>query len=185
MSLDSTAATSARTSGASTSPFPVIALEPTSGEHRLLSEIQSFGQDYRRRYTFNNRWDVVLSIIGILLSIAVVIAGFVRSPEISATLGAVVAAIVTAQRAFPFGQRAAFYRLLIGQADNLYTRLAQENCDRAQAIDTLCRLRMDFAQQLPRGSSSDAKPAGSTVSSPGSGDTQIETNIHDQDQEHR
>lgn len=127
----------------------------------LVREIEEFRDDCRRRYKFNNRWDIVLSVLGILLSIAVVAAGFLKRPEISAILGALVGAVVTAQKAFPFGQRAIFYRLLIGQSDNLITRARYHQYDKKEAISTLVTLRMDFAQQLPRGSTaqgSDTKP---------------------------
>ncbi|HEY3458122.1 MAG TPA: hypothetical protein VGK64_26305, partial [Bryobacteraceae bacterium] len=103
-------------------PAPSI---PGAGANGLLQEIAAFRADCERRYNFNNRWDIVLSVVGILLSIAVVAAGFVKRPEVSAVLGAIVGAVVTAQKAFPFGQRSSFYRLLVGQADNLITRTRQ------------------------------------------------------------
>ena len=93
----------------------------------------------------------MLSTIGILLSIAVVAAGFFKRPEVSALLGVVVGAVVTSQKAFPFGQRARFYRLLIGQAENLATFVGQDLWTRQQAVAVLATLRMDFAQELPRG----------------------------------
>jgi hypothetical protein len=43
---------------------------------------------------------------------------------------------------------------LIGQADNLITRARQGLLTKKEVVDTLSTLRMDFAQQLPRGSSS-------------------------------
>jgi len=130
------------------------AFTPGAGSNGLLQEIAAFRTDCERRYNFNNRWDIVLTVVGILLSIAVVVAGFVKRPEISAVLGAIVGAVVTAQKAFPFGQRSSFYRLLVGQADNLITRTKQNLLTTKEAVDLLSTLRMDFAQQLPRGSGS-------------------------------
>jgi hypothetical protein len=46
-----------------------------------------------------------------------------------------------------------FYRVLIGQTDNLLTRLRAGLLGQKDAVDLLASLRMDFAQQLPRGSS--------------------------------
>jgi hypothetical protein len=63
-----------------------------------------------------------------------------------------VAAIVTAQRAYPFGQRANFYRILIGQSENIETDVRQRLLSKQQAVDILKSLRLDFAQQFPRGS---------------------------------
>lgn len=130
---------------------PILSFEPAN--KTLLNEICSFREDSMARYRFNNTWDVFLSIFGILLSIAVVACGFLRMPIVSAILGAFVAAVVTAQKAFPFGQRASFYRLLIGQSSNLATRASQEVIGKTEAVNTLSSMRMDFAQQLPRGSS--------------------------------
>jgi hypothetical protein len=133
--------------------------EPAPPE--LIKEIKDFEEDSCARYKFNNGWDIVLSVIGILLSIAIVGAGFLNMPWVSAILGAIVGAVVTAQKAFPFGSRAAFYRILIGQARNLHTRATQKIMDKNAVVNTLSSLRMDYAQQLPRGSSaqsSDAPP---------------------------
>lgn len=133
-------------------------MEPVNKD--LLDEIRAFREDSEGRYRFNNAWDVSLTILGILLSIAVVASGFLKRPEISAVLGAIVGAVVTAQKAFPFGQRANFYRLLIGQSSNLITRSSQGVIGKAEAVNTLSSLRMDFAQQLPRGSSTRQEGAG-------------------------
>ncbi len=119
---------------------------------QLLTEIAIFLADTEHRYKFNNRWDIVLSSFGILLSIALVAAGFTKEPIISAVLGALMGAVVTAQKAFPFGQRAMFYRLLIGQVANLQTSASQGLISSADTVAKFCSLRMDFAQQLPRGS---------------------------------
>jgi hypothetical protein len=75
-----------------------------------------------------------------------------------------VAAVITAQKAFPFGQRASFYRLLIGQTDNIQTRASQGLWSKNQVVDALGYLRMDFAQQLPRGSTSQVDDSGAGAS---------------------
>jgi hypothetical protein len=139
--------------------FKAAIFEPAPPE--LIKEITDFEVDSCARYKFNNGWDIVLSVIGIVLSIAIVGAGFLNMPWVSAILGAIVGAVVTAQKAFPFGSRAAFYRILIGQARNLHTRATQNIMDKNAVVNTLSSLRMDYAQQLPRGSSaqsSDAPP---------------------------
>jgi hypothetical protein len=134
-----------------------------SNDTDLLSEIEAFRADCLARYVFNNRWDSLLATLGIAMSIAVVGAGFSRRPEVSAVLGAVVGALVTAQRAFPFGQRASFYRLLIGQSENLATRVRSNLLTTHQTVDALSALRMDFAQELPRGTGTAQNIAQSTV----------------------
>ncbi len=159
-----TAASPQPTAAPATAPDP--AFEPA--DKPLLAEITTFHQDCRRRYAFNNRWDVVLTVVGILLSVAVVAAGFSRMPMISALLGALVGAIVTAQKAFPFGQRAGFYRLLIGNAENLLTRATQGMWGKTDAVNPLASRRLDFAQQLPRGVSGAAPDPAQTGPLPAS-----------------
>ena len=117
----------------------------------LADEILQFCKDCTRRYYFNSRWDNVLNVTGILLSVAIVASGLYQKGAISAILGAFVAAIVSAQKAFPFGQRTNFYRILIGQGANLETDVQQGLVSKQDAVAILKSLRLDFAQQLPRG----------------------------------
>lgn len=123
--------------------------------HALSQEIQDFRNLCDRRYGFNNRFDVALTVAGIALGIGVVAAATYKNPELDAILGAVVTAVVSAQRAFPFTQRAQFYRSLVGQAENLKSSLDYNLISPPDAIKVLETLRLDFAQQLPRGTSSD------------------------------
>jgi hypothetical protein len=132
-------------------------MEPATADD-LHGEMCDFHSNCLNRYKFNNRWDICMTILAIVLSIGTVAAGFTNRPIFTGTLGAAMSAIVTAQKAFPFGQRAAFYRLLIGQAEILMTQHAQHLLTPKEAVDRLSSLRMDFAQQLPRGSSAQAKP---------------------------
>lgn len=149
------AAPDAASTGATSPTETASQSEPPS--ELLLREIEAFAKDCQKRYNFNNRWDIVLSVLGILLSIAVVGAGFWGKASVSAVLGAIVGAVLTAQKAFPFGQRATFYRLLIGQSANLITRANEGLLDKKHTVDTLTSLRMDFAQQLPRGSNAEPR----------------------------
>ena len=124
-----------------------------TSDKTLEAEIKIFHDDCKHRYKFNTRWDNTLNALGILLSIAIVAAGVFKQSETSAILGALVAAIVTAQRAFPFGQRAIFYRTLIGQIENLQTDVTQYTINKHDAVLMMKSLRLDYAQQLPRGAS--------------------------------
>ena len=126
---------------------------PALPDAALLAEARQFAADCTHRLAFNNRWDNFLNMLGILLSIAIVAAGLWNQAKISAILGAVVGAIVTAQRAFPFGQRYAFYRTLVSQSQNLITDISNGQISTKDAVITLKALRLDFAQQLPRGTS--------------------------------
>src|SRR6185437_4347010 len=123
----------------------------------LSSQIQDFRNLCEERYQFNNKFDIALTTAGILMGIAVVAAGTFRQNELDAILGAVITAIVSAQRAFPFAQRAQFYRSLIGQAENLKSSLEYGLITTTQAVAILKTLRLDFAQQLPRGTTADTQ----------------------------
>jgi hypothetical protein len=120
----------------------------------ILTELRDFRAQCETRYTFNNRWDVFLTVGGIAVGVAVVAAGANEANKVSTILGAVVTAILSAQRAFPFGQRAQFYRSLVGQTANLQTDVANNLTTPAVAATALKSLRLDFAQQLPRGGTS-------------------------------
>ncbi len=137
------------TSAVSPAPGTTIDTERAA----LVAEIRDFLALCERRFTFNNRWDVALTAGGILLGIGVVAAGAFQAPRLTTILGAVITAAVSAQRAFPFSQRAQFYRSLIGQTTNLQTDLGLGLLAIPSAVATLKSLRLDFAQQLPRGSS--------------------------------
>lgn len=118
----------------------------------LVAEVNAFLADCQHRLAFNTRWDNLLNVAGILLSVAIIASGAFELSKLTTVLGGLVAAIVTAQRAFPFGSRAQFYRVLVGQTANLLTD-AKAGAQVSTVAATLKTLRLDFAQQLPRGSS--------------------------------
>jgi len=136
----------------------------------LGEEVKAFAVECEKRYLFNSRWDNALNISGILLSVGIVASGVYQRGAVAAILGAFVAAIVSAQKAFPFGQRASFYRILVGQSANLQTDIEQNLVRKPGAVAILKSLRLDFAQQLPRGStfnSADVSQSASGVSPQG------------------
>jgi hypothetical protein len=106
-------------------------------------------------------------LLGILLSVGIVVAGVYKNSELSAILGAFVAAVVTAQRAFPFNQRWQFYRTLWSQGQNLATKARTATITPQEAVAALSTLRLDFAQQIPRGSAKEAE----TTTTPASTDS--------------
>jgi hypothetical protein len=114
-------------------------------------EVDKFRKDCEGRYTFNSHWDNVMNILGLLLGVCIVGAGVTSHSKIAAILGAFVSAIVSAQRAFPFGSRAQFYRMLIGQTENLRTQIEQSLLPKEAAVAALNSLRLAYAQQFPQG----------------------------------
>jgi hypothetical protein len=129
-------------------PIPAVNIP-----QELLQELEDFRKLCTRRYLFNSRADNCLNILGLLISIGIVAAGVYKQSEYAALLGGVMTAIVSAQRAFPFNQRWNFYRLLDSQAENLLTEAKNGVVTIEQTIATVKAMRLDFAQQIPRGSS--------------------------------
>jgi hypothetical protein len=125
---------------------------PGVDANALLAEVNAFLSDCQYRLAFNTRWDNLLNVAGILLSVAIIASGAFEMSRLTTILGGLVAAIVTAQRAFPFGPRAQFYRVLVGQTANLVTDI-RAGAQPTVVATTLKSLRLDFAQQLPRGNS--------------------------------
>lgn len=128
-----------------------IASQMEVGSTDLINEVQSFINQCRAGYRFNSLWDTTLNVFGIVVSICIVVAGVFNRGAISAVLGGIVAGTVAAQRAFPFAQRTLFYRNLLGLAENLKTDATQCSIPVKDAVVVLKSLRLDFAQQLPRG----------------------------------
>ncbi len=126
-------------------------MAPSAVSASIDEELRRFHDDCVNRYRFNSRWDNTLNLSGILLGAGIVTAGVYQQGTPAAIMGAFVSAIVSAQRSFPFGMRASFYRALVGRADNLITQFQQGLIDIPTAVATLNSLRLDFAQQFPRG----------------------------------
>ena len=119
----------------------------------FIVEVEEFQKLCDERYRFNSRWDNILNALGVIVSLAIVAAGIYKYSEYAALLGGLITAIVSAQRAFPFAQRWQFYRILNSQAENLLTDVKNSNITLDKAIATMKTMRLDFAQQIPRGSS--------------------------------
>ena len=122
-------------------------------QNALTAEEQAFKADCESKYRFNSRCDNALNIFGLLLSVAIISAGVYKQSELATILGGLVAATVSAQRAFPVAQRMYFYRSMVSQSENLITEINAGTITMQHAIDVLKALRLDFASQLPRGSS--------------------------------
>jgi hypothetical protein len=128
----------------------------------LIQEIEDFQKLCDERYRFNSHWDTILNAVGVAVSLGIVAAGVYKKSEYAALLGGLITAIISAQRAFPFGQRWQFYRLLNSQAENLLMEAKHNVIGREQAIAAMKAMRLDFAQQIPRGSSFQSTDGGET-----------------------
>jgi hypothetical protein len=148
-----------------TTPTPTPA-QPSNIPGALIQEIEDFKKLCERRYSFNSRWDTILTTLGVVISIGIVVAGVYDRSKYAAILGGLVTAIVSAQRAFPFNQRWQFYRLLESQAENLLTEAKNGILTLDQTIATMKAMRLDFAQQIPRGSSFRSDSGANTDAAP-------------------
>ncbi len=131
----------------------VIEEGQNSSAHSLLPELTEFQRDCEHKHRFNARWNNAMNIFGLVLGISIVTAGVFDRSGLAAVLGAMVSAIVSAQRAFPFGTRAQFYRSLIAQVENLRSEITFGLQSVENSVQVLAVLRLDFARQFPQGSS--------------------------------
>lgn len=122
----------------------------SSASSSLSVQVQEFRNECEKRYRFNNRFDVLLTAAGIVMGVAVVAGSTFKEDALDAILGAVVTAIISAQRAFPFAQRARFYRSLVCQSENLKSNVDYNLIGLSDAVKALEAMRLDFAQQLSR-----------------------------------
>lgn len=133
-------------------PAPIAAVAPQSPiPQDLIQEIEEFRKCCHSRYRFNSFWDNMLNLLSMSVALGIIACGVYKAAEYAALLGGVMTALVSAQRAFPFNQRWQFYRLLNGQAENLLTDARQGVVTLAQTVTALKTMRLDFAQQIPRG----------------------------------
>jgi hypothetical protein len=120
----------------------------------LQHEIESFLVPLRRRHITTFRGNAALIIIGLALSARVTIAGILDYGLIAAILGVAIGYVIGVQNAFPIGEKAEFYRLLIAEGDNLINELKFEVKTEAQflnRVNKFQKLRMYGAENLPRG----------------------------------
>lgn len=153
---------------------PAVPTSPPPGPipQGFIVEVEEFRKLCGERYRFNSRWDNILNGLGVIVSLGIVAAGIYKKSEYAALLGGLITAIVSAQRAFPFSQRWQFYRSLNSQAENLLTDVKNSNITLDKAIATMKTMRLDFAQQIPRGSSFRSDAPENTQPGPATGPNQ-------------
>jgi len=78
---------------------PASALSVPGFPEGLLREIDEFVNMSAHNYRFNSRCDTFMNLGGIVLSISIVAAGVYGRADVATILGALVTAIITAQRA--------------------------------------------------------------------------------------
>jgi hypothetical protein len=108
----------------------------------------------RQRHKLNYRGNAALIIVGLALSAGVTIAGILDYGLVAAILGVAVGYVIGVQNAFPIGEKAEFYRLIIAEGDNLISELKFEVKTEGQflnRVNKFQKLRMYGTENLPRG----------------------------------
>ena len=126
-------------------------------KNRLLGDIDGRRKKQEKRRRNNRGIFNTLVIGGILLSLGAAIAGFsgmAGGAQAAAILALLAGASITLESAFKFGEKADFYRILVGEFDNLRIALRY-------AVDTEEKLELIVkkfqtaitvtARSLPRG----------------------------------
>jgi hypothetical protein len=120
----------------------------------LQQEIEAFLVPLRRRHVMTFRGNAALIIVGLALSAGVTIASILDYGLIAAILGVAIGYVIGVQNAFPIGEKAEFYRLLIAEGDNPINELKFEvktDAEFLDRVDKFKKLRMYGAENLPRG----------------------------------
>lgn len=121
--------------------------------------IEEFVQTYLRRHKYNYLGNWIIVLIGLLLAGAVTVAGIYDKGTIAAVLGVCTAIAIGAQKAFPIGERAEFYRLVVAEGRNLTDDLkfrVKTEPEFQTLLNKWQKLRTHAAASLPRGKEMEA-----------------------------
>ena len=120
----------------------------------LVKEIQELGEKQEKKRRVNARMYYLLVLLGFGLSIGAVVLGFLEEGQTSAILVMLIAVPAGLERAFKFGEKRDFHRILVSECHNL--RIALNF-----SVDTEEKLQMivgkfqsvmaTSAKSLPRG----------------------------------
>ncbi len=126
---------------------------------QLIEEVAAFvryTQQQERRAARANR---IIVVLGLVCSFGVTFLGLGGAGELAALLGAFIAMLIGLDRAFAYGERADFYRILVADGQNLLTDL-RLSVDTEATFEEAKRkflvLRKYGAEKLPRGKGMEA-----------------------------
>jgi hypothetical protein len=120
---------------------------------RLANDIDSFRQTYLRRQQATFWTNAAFILIGLFLSAGVSLASFYGKGDIVPLLGMSIFLLIGVQNAFPMGDKAEFYRLLVHESMNLLSDIsfAKAEDDLRLINQRFQILRKHAATALPRG----------------------------------
>ena len=128
-------------------------------KQKLTGEIREFVVTYQKRHRGNFHLNWILIVVGLLLSAGVTIFGMLNQGVVAAVLGVCIGLLIGMQNAFPLGEKAEFYRLMVVEGQNLISILDYEvNTDKdfASIEKQFRKLRSHAASDLPKGKGMDA-----------------------------
>jgi hypothetical protein len=122
------------------------------------SEIDLFINGYYWWHNIDFHLDWILTMFSLAFSVAVVVAGFLDQARTAAFFGIGVSFLIALHNAFPLGEKAEFYRILISEARNIKLELSTvTKFDNYQRLITrFKRLNENAARRLPRGQGMEA-----------------------------
>ncbi len=126
---------------------------------KLREEIEQFHALFQLRHRQNYHLNWVLILVGLLLSAGVTIAGMLNYGVIAAIMGVGIGLLIGIQNAFPFSEKADFYRLVMSESWNLKTTLeykVETNRQFTIVLNKFMKLRDHAAASLPKGQGMDA-----------------------------
>ncbi len=123
-------------------------------EDQLREEVAAFARDLRRQWRRASRINSAVVALGLLASFGITFLGLGGAGELAALLGAFVAMLIGFDRAFAYGEKADFYRILLADGENLLTALRLDvhaDMDFEEVVRRFLVLRKYAAEKLPRG----------------------------------
>ena len=91
--------------------------------NELKAEISEKCSHWQKRQKFYSKWNNALVISSLLIGFLVVVVGSYDMGKVAAGLGALMTALVGGQKAFPLGEKSAFYRIGTAESEGLILEL--------------------------------------------------------------
>jgi hypothetical protein len=135
----------------------VICLSDKSFQLRkkeLLQEMEEFDGHVCKLHLYNYRLNVMTVYIALLLTACVTVAGVFGQAQFAAVFGVGIAFLIGVQNAFPLGEKAEFYRIVVAECYNLEDQLRYGIKTENQfkhLLHKFMALRDDAAKNRPKG----------------------------------
>ena len=120
----------------------------------LLDEMDEFKKKYWKLHLNDFTLNWVTIIVALILTASVTVAGVYGAAQFAAVFGVGIAFLIGLQNAFPFSEKAEFYRVIVADCENLRDdlkyRMKTEH-EFKQLVLKFEALREDAAKKRPKG----------------------------------